>query len=71
VAEKFGSVTEMMEFFKKTGARGGKATAKKMTSEQRRARAKKAAAASAKVRTAKAKKRRKQTQAASAQKSRA
>jgi len=29
VAEKFGSVTEMMEFFKKTGAKGGKAAAAK------------------------------------------
>ena len=37
------------------GAKGGKASAAKLTPEQRTERAKKAAAASAKVRTAKAK----------------
>ena len=48
-------MTEMLEFFKKTGAAGGKKAAKRMTKAQRSARAKKAAAASAKVRSAKAK----------------
>jgi len=46
---------EMEEFFRKTGAQGGKTAAKRMTPEQRRERAKKAAAASAKVRSKKAK----------------
>jgi hypothetical protein len=41
-------------------ARGGIATAKRMTAAQRKARAKKAAAASAKVRTAKARAKRKE-----------
>jgi hypothetical protein len=45
----------MLEFFQKSGSRGGKVAAKKMTKAQRTARAKKAAAASAKVRSAKAK----------------
>jgi hypothetical protein len=44
----------MFEFFKKTGATGGKTAAKNMTQAQRVARAKKAAAASAKVRSKKA-----------------
>jgi len=48
-------MTEMMEFFKETGAKGGKLAAKGMTKAERSARAKKAAAASAKVRVAKAK----------------
>ena len=46
---------EMIEFFKKTGAEGGKKAAANMTPEQRHERAKKAAAASAKVRSEKAK----------------
>jgi hypothetical protein len=50
----------MLEFFKKTGATGGKTAAKKMTKAERSARAKKAAAASAKVRSAKAKAKRKE-----------
>jgi hypothetical protein len=49
--ERFGSVTELLEFFKKHGAAGGAIAAKKMTKAQRTARAKKAAAASAKVRS--------------------
>ena len=48
-------MTEMMEFFRETGKRGGKKRAASMTPEQRSASAKKAAAASAKVRSAKAK----------------
>jgi len=50
-----GLVTEMLEWFRRTGAEGGKTTAQNMTKAQRAARAEKAAAASAKVRTAKAK----------------
>jgi len=52
-------MTELLEYFKKTGAQGGKKAAKRMTKAQRSARAKKAAAASAKVRTAKARAKRK------------
>ena len=61
---KFGSMTEMEEFFKKTGAAGGRKRASNMTREERSESArkavlarwaKKAAAASAKVRSAKAK----------------
>jgi hypothetical protein len=48
-------MTELLEYFKTTGAAGGKTAAKRMTKAQRIARAKKAAAASAKVRSAKAK----------------
>jgi hypothetical protein len=55
---KFTSMTEMLDFFRETGRRGGKlggkAAAQNMTAAQRKARAKKAAAASAKVRSAKA-----------------
>ena len=51
---KFGSMTEMIEFFQETGRKGGKVAAKKMTKAQRVARAKKAAAASANVRSKKA-----------------
>lgn len=47
-------MTEMMEFFKETGATGGKVAAKGMTKAERKARAKKAAAASAKVRSKRA-----------------
>ncbi len=53
-------MTEILEFFKKTGAKGGKKAAENMTAAQRKARAKKAAAASAKVRSAKARAKRKQ-----------
>jgi len=56
---EFGSMTEIMEFFKEAGRRGGKiggkARAKKLSPARRKAIAKKAAAASAKVRSAKAK----------------
>ena len=65
-------MTEMMDFFKKTGAAGGRKRAAKMTPEERsasaqkasiarwkNARAKKATVASAKVRSAKAKAKRK------------
>jgi uncharacterized protein YdaU (DUF1376 family) len=55
----FGSMTEMLEFFKLTGRQGGKVAAKRMSKAQRTARAKKAAAASATVRSAKAKAKRK------------
>ncbi len=54
-------MTEMLDFFKKTGAQGGKVAAKSMTKAERSARAKKAAAASAKVRSAKAKAKKKGT----------
>lgn len=59
-------MTEMEEFFKETGSRGGKRSLETMTPEERKerarlagvasaaARAKKAAAVSAKVRSAKA-----------------
>jgi hypothetical protein len=57
--ERFGSVTEMLEFFKRSGAAGGKTAAKQMTAAQRKARAKKAAAASALVRSKKARERKK------------
>src|SRR5260370_1160144 len=54
----FASMTEMMDFFRETGRRGGeiggKIAAKRMTKAQRVARAKKAAAASAIVRAKKA-----------------
>jgi hypothetical protein len=50
---------DILEFFRKTGRKGGKIGGKRsletMTPEQRTARAKKAAAASAKVRAKKAK----------------
>jgi hypothetical protein len=46
---------EIREFLKKQGAKGGTATAKKMTPAQRKARAKKAADAASKIRSAKAK----------------
>jgi hypothetical protein len=57
---------EVLEFFRRQGAKGGKkggslggkATAAKLTPEQRSARAKKAAAASAKIRAKKADKHR-------------
>jgi hypothetical protein len=56
---EFASMTEMTEFFKRTGREGGKIGGKKaaanMTKAARIARAKKAAKASAKVRRAKAK----------------
>ncbi len=58
---EFTSMTEMLDFFKKTGAQGGKVAAKSMTKAERSARAKKAAAASAKVRSAKAKAKKKGT----------
>ena len=45
---------DIQEFFKKTGAQGGKRRVQTTTPEQRTEWAKKAAAASAKVRTAKA-----------------
>jgi uncharacterized protein YdaU (DUF1376 family) len=45
---------DILEFFKKTGAQGGKRRVQTTTPEQRTEWAKKAAAASAKVRTAKA-----------------
>jgi len=51
---QFGSVKEMLEFFRATGAQGGKTAARRMTKAERIARAKKAAAASAKVRTQRA-----------------
>ncbi len=54
-------MTEMVDFFKATGAKGGKLAAKRMTKAERTARAKKAAAASAKVRSAKARAKRKVT----------
>jgi hypothetical protein len=60
VAERFGSVTEILEYFKKTGEQGGKVAAKNMTAKQRSARAKKAAAASAQVRSAKARAKRRE-----------
>ena len=51
---------DILEFFRKTGRKGGKIGGKRsletMTPEQRKARAQKAAAASAKVRSKKAKK---------------
>jgi hypothetical protein len=51
----FGSLMELMDFFQKSGAEGGKIAAQRMSKAERVARARKAAAASAKVRTAKAK----------------
>jgi len=67
-------MTEMMEFFRKTGSEGGKKRAANLTAAQQSAigkkaaearwgkkRAKKAAAASAKVRSAKAKAKRKES----------
>lgn len=57
-------MTEMLDFFKEVGKKGGRLgglkAAKNMTKAERTARAKKAAAASAKVRTAKAKAKRNQ-----------
>jgi hypothetical protein len=61
----WGSVTEMTEFFRESGRRGGKiggskggkAAAANLTEKQCSARAKKAAAESAKVRSKKAKER--------------
>ena len=66
---KFGSMTEIEEFFREQGrkggkiggSKGGKITAQNMTKAERSARAKKAAAASAKVRSAKAKAKAKKT----------
>jgi hypothetical protein len=56
---EFGSLMEMMEFFKESGRRGGliggKIAAKQMTKAQRVERARKASAAAAKARSAKAK----------------
>jgi hypothetical protein len=56
---EFASMTELMEFFKRTGREGGKVggkiAAQNMSKAARIARAKKAAKASAKVRRAKAK----------------
>ena len=56
---RFGSMTEMEEFFReqgrKGGKKGGKAAAAKLSKEQRIARAKKAGEASAKVRANKGK----------------
>ena len=54
----FGSMHELMEFFKTSGAKGGRVAAKKLTKAQRTARAKKAAAASAEVRSKNARKKR-------------
>ncbi|MCU1338909.1 MAG: hypothetical protein JWO19_4490 [Bryobacterales bacterium] len=59
---EFASMTEMLEFFKKTGAQGGKARAAKMTAKQRsaaaskavKARWKKAASGSSKAKAKKA-----------------
>ena len=60
---EFGSMTEMIEWFREQGRAGGKIggkiAAKKMTKAQRIARAKKASAAAAKIRSAKAKARKK------------
>jgi hypothetical protein len=42
---RFGSMTEMIEFFKKTGAQGGKARAANMTPAQRSEGARKASVA--------------------------
>ena len=54
--KQFSSMTEMMEFFRKTGAQGGKARAAKMTKKQRSESARKAVQARwKKARTAKAK----------------
>jgi hypothetical protein len=61
----WGSVTEMMEFFRESGRRGGKiggskggkAAAANLTGKELTARAEKAAAASAKVRSKRAKER--------------
>jgi hypothetical protein len=44
---------DVLEFFRKEGQKGGKATAKKLSPEQRRERAQKAAAKSAEVRSKK------------------
>jgi len=69
---EFQSMTEMLDFFKKTGAQGGKKRAAGMTEKERKASASKAAsarwaaakkkpaAASAKVRNAKAKAKKKE-----------
>jgi hypothetical protein len=43
--KKFGSVMEMMDFFKQTGSQGGKRAAERMTKAARTERAKKAAEA--------------------------
>jgi len=53
--KRFGSLTEMQEFFVDQGKKGGKAAAEKLSKEQRTARAKKAGEASAKARAKKAK----------------
>jgi hypothetical protein len=45
--------SNVLNYFKKQGKKGGKAAAEGMTAEERTARAKKAAAASAKVRAKK------------------
>lgn len=56
---RFTSLLEMEEFFRKMGAAGGRASAKKLTKAERVAKAKKAAAASAIVRSKKSKERKK------------
>jgi hypothetical protein len=48
--KRFGSMTEMEDFFVEQGRKGGKAAAEKLSKEQRSARAKKAGEASAKAR---------------------
>jgi len=45
---------DVLDFFKKQGQRGGKTSAKSLTSSERKARAQKAAAKSAEVRSKKA-----------------
>jgi hypothetical protein len=50
----FGSIMELMDFFKETGRQGGKKAAKTMTAAERTERAKKAAAARWKKAAAKA-----------------
>lgn len=53
--KEFQSLMEAMEFFRATGAQGGKKAAKNMTAAERKERARKAAQASAAVRSKKAK----------------
>lgn len=53
--KEFGSMTEMMEYFKEQGAKGGKKRAATMTKAQRSESARKAAAARWKAAKARAK----------------
>jgi hypothetical protein len=53
--KRFGSMTEMEDFFVEQGRKGGKAAAANLSQEQRSARAKKAGEASARAKKAKAK----------------